>query len=98
MERIRYMGMVDYRADYAVMAAEDRVRDGLRERTLLMQLRRKGVPPARDLEGRGRWSVARLTSRLVPGRDAGIGRGTQAAVRFVWGALRAQEERIDGDA
>ena len=69
MERIRYMDMVDYRAHYAVVATEDRVRSGLRERSLLMQLRRRRGAPAPHLEGGGRWSVARLASRLALGRN-----------------------------
>jgi hypothetical protein len=69
MERIRYMDMLDYRAHYAVVATEDRARSRLHERSLLIQLRRRRGAPVPHLEGRGRWSVVRLASRLALGHN-----------------------------
>jgi hypothetical protein len=63
------MDMIDYRSRYALIVAEDRIRDLRREADLRRQLkgfRRQSEPRRR---GRFLWSVADLVSLLVPRRE-----------------------------
>jgi hypothetical protein len=63
------MDVIDYRAHYALMLAEDRIRDLHREadRDRLLESVRRQSGPRRG--GRQRWSVADLVGLLVPRRE-----------------------------
>ena len=64
------MDMFDYRFHYAVMVAEDRIRERHREADL--QRRREGAPRQQEArpEDHHRWSIADLIGILVPSRGA----------------------------
>jgi hypothetical protein len=61
--------MTDYRSQYALMLAEDRIRDRRREADLQRLL--EGIPrhSERRLRGRRRWTIADLFSLLAPKRE-----------------------------
>jgi hypothetical protein len=64
------MDMTDYRSRYALLVAQDHIRDLHRAADhdrLLKGVRRQSEP---RLEGRRRWSVAGLVDRLMPNREA----------------------------
>lgn len=64
------MDILDYGSHYALMATKERIRDHLRERSLIKR-RRRAREAAPLPEVRRRWSIANLVRLLATSRNPG---------------------------
>jgi hypothetical protein len=72
------MDMINYRSQYALMVAEDRMRELHREADLRRRLRGARSQPAPRRDNRRRWSMAAAVGLLEPRREATLAKTTSS--------------------